>query len=61
LNEESVRALLDSVRAGQTDIDAAIERLRRLPFDDMGFAHVDSHRALRAGFPEVVLCAGKRT
>jgi NCAIR mutase (PurE)-related protein len=61
LNEESLRALLESIRAGQTDIEAGLDRLRRLPFDDMGFAHVDSHRALRAGFPEVVLCAGKRT
>ncbi|MEI7772168.1 MAG: nickel pincer cofactor biosynthesis protein LarB [Chloroflexales bacterium] len=61
MNEETLRALLESIRAGQTDIDAALDRLRRLPFDDLGFAHLDSHRALRAGFPEVVLCAGKRT
>jgi NCAIR mutase (PurE)-related protein len=61
MNEESLRSLLESVRGGQTDIDDALGRLRRLPFDDMGFAHLDSHRALRAGFPEVVLCTGKRT
>ncbi len=61
MNEESLRALLDAVRQGQTSTDDALDRLRRLPFDDLGFAHLDSHRALRAGFPEVVLCAGKRT
>ncbi|NTW03786.1 MAG: nickel pincer cofactor biosynthesis protein LarB [Oscillochloris sp.] len=61
MNEESLRALLESVREGQTDLDAAVERLRQLPFEDLGFAHLDSHRALRAGFPEVVLCTGKRT
>jgi NCAIR mutase (PurE)-related protein len=61
MNEESLRALLDAVRQGQTGVDDALERLRRLPFDDLGFAHLDSHRALRSGFPEVVLCAGKRT
>ncbi len=61
MNEESLRTLLESIRQGQTDVDAALERLRRMPFDDLGFAHLDSHRALRSGFPEVVLCAGKRT
>ncbi|MBX0328030.1 nickel pincer cofactor biosynthesis protein LarB [Oscillochloris sp. ZM17-4] len=61
MNEESLRALLDDVRQGQASTDDALERLRRLPFEDMGFAHLDSHRALRSGFPEVVLCSGKRT
>jgi NCAIR mutase (PurE)-related protein len=61
MNEESLRDLLDAVRQGQTGVDDAIERLRRLPYDDLGFAHLDSHRALRSGFPEVVLCSGKRT
>jgi NCAIR mutase (PurE)-related protein len=61
MNEETLRALLDAVRQGQTGVEDAIERLRRLPYDDLGFAHLDSHRALRSGFPEVVLCAGKRT
>ncbi|NTV63373.1 MAG: nickel pincer cofactor biosynthesis protein LarB [Oscillochloris sp.] len=55
-----MRTLLDDLRQGQTDVDSVIDRLRRLPFEDLGFAHLDSHRALRAGFPEVVLCTGKR-
>ncbi|NTV65478.1 MAG: 1-(5-phosphoribosyl)-5-amino-4-imidazole-carboxylate carboxylase, partial [Oscillochloris sp.] len=56
MNEATLRTLLDDLRQGQTDVDSVIDRLRRLPFEDLGFAHLDSHRALRAGFPEVVLC-----
>jgi hypothetical protein len=41
-------------------VDEALEALRRLPFTDLEFAKLDSHRALRTGFPEVVLCTGKR-
>ena len=44
----------------EVNIDEAVETLRQLPFADMGFAKVDSHRALRNGFPEVILCTGKR-
>jgi NCAIR mutase (PurE)-related protein len=50
---------LDDVRAGAIAIEEAIERLRRLPYEDLGFAKVDHHRALRKGFPEVVLGQGK--
>jgi hypothetical protein len=59
MNEQSVRQLLEAVRSGQVDTDAAIERLRNLPFEDLGFAHVDHHRAIRCGFPEVIFCPGK--
>ena len=51
--------MLDAVRAGDMDVDAAVERLRLLPFEDLGFATIDAHRALRCGFPEVIFCAGK--
>lgn len=56
---EQLRELLDSVRAGQTAVDDAIKRLQHLPFERLGFANVDHHRALRCGFPEVVFCPGK--
>jgi pyridinium-3,5-biscarboxylic acid mononucleotide synthase len=59
VDERELRALLERVQRGEADLDAALAALRRLPYDDMGFAHLDTHRALRAGFPEVVLCAGK--
>jgi NCAIR mutase (PurE)-related protein len=52
-------ALLEAVRSGQVSVDAAVDRLRTLPFEDLGFAKVDHHRALRKGFPEVIFGAGK--
>lgn len=54
-----MRALLGQVRAGAVDVDSAIERLKHLPFEDLGFAKVDHHRALRHGIPEVVFGKGK--
>src|SRR3954466_11700712 len=59
MTEEQIRSLLEDVRAGSTDVDAAMERMRHLPFEDLGFAKVDHHRALRHGIPEVVFGKGK--
>jgi len=53
--------LLEEVRAGRLGVTEALERLRHLPYEDLGFARVDHHRALRQGFPEVVFAAGKST
>ncbi len=61
MNEKSIRDLLQSVRDQSVDVKQAIARLRHLPFEDMGFAHVDHHRAIRCGFPEVIFCPGKTT
>ncbi len=47
------------MRSGALDIQAALERLRHLPFEELGFACVDHHRVLRRGFPEVIYCPGK--
>jgi pyridinium-3,5-biscarboxylic acid mononucleotide synthase len=54
-----VLALLEAVEAGEVDPAAALERLARLPYDDLGFARVDTHRELRQGAPEAVLAEGK--
>jgi len=54
-----LKTLLERVRAGELDIDEAMRELGDLPFRDLGFANVDHHRALRGGFPEVVLGLGK--
>ena len=54
MNQESIRKLLNQVRAGKLSPDEAVERLRHLPFEDLGFAKVDHHRALRVGMPEIV-------
>lgn len=56
-----IRNLLEDVRNRAISIDEAMERLKSLPFDDLEFAHVDHHRNLRCGFPEVIFCEGKTT
>ena len=59
MDVERLRALLVDVGAGLTSPEEAVERLRRLPYEDIGFAKLDTHRALRSGAPEAVFCAGK--
>jgi len=61
MDRERLRALLEEVRAGRASIDDALAQVHHLPFEDLGFARVDGHRAVRKGFPEVVFCQGKRT
>jgi NCAIR mutase (PurE)-related protein len=56
---EQIEALLAEVAAGRMAPRAALERLRHLPFEDIEFARIDHHRALRQGHPEVVFCQGK--
>ena len=59
MDQDHLRTLLEQVRAGAVDVDAALGRLRHLPYEDLGFAKVDHHRALRHGMPEVVFGQGK--
>lgn len=59
MDVEKLRALLEGVQAGNLPVEQALDRLRTLPFDDLGYAQLDMHRALRQGMPEVVLCQGK--
>lgn len=61
MSPDALRTLLEKVRDGSADVDEAVRRLRHLPFEDLGFAKVDHHRAIRCGFPEVIYCAGKTT
>ena len=61
MNEHQIRELLEAVRDGERSPDQALEDLQHLPFEDLGFAKVDHHRALRHGMPEVVLARGKTT
>src|SRR5512140_576648 len=61
VNAESIRKLFQQVRQGQLSPDDAVDRLRHLPFEDLGFAKVDHHRALRNGMPEIILGEGKTT
>jgi hypothetical protein len=59
MNREALRVLLEEVSAGRLNVEAALARLRSLPFEDLGFAKVDHHRALRSGAPEAIFCPGK--
>jgi NCAIR mutase (PurE)-related protein len=59
VNAESIRELFEQVRKGKLAPDDAVQRLRHLPFEDLGFAKVDHHRALRNGMPEVIFGLGK--
>jgi NCAIR mutase (PurE)-related protein len=59
MQAELLRDLLNEVRAGTRTVESALDRLRDLPFENLGYARLDHHRALRTGFPEVVFCEGK--
>ena len=59
MTAEQLEGLLADVAAGRLAPKAALERLRHLPFEDLQFARIDHHRALRQGHPEVVFCEGK--
>src|SRR5437016_12815063 len=54
-----LKRLLRNLQAGTVGLAAAVERLRTLPYEDLGFASVDHHRSIRQGFPEVIFCEGK--
>ena len=56
-----LKNLLKNVRDGEIGLDEAIEKLKLLPFEDIGFASIDHHRHLRRGFPEVIYARGKKT
>jgi len=59
MDQTRLKELLQAYKDGQTDLDQVVADLRHLPFEDLGFAHVDHHRALRQGFPEVIFGLGK--
>ena len=59
MNANDLKKLFDAVRRGKLSSDEAVKRLRHMPFEDLGFANVDHHRALRVGAPEVVFGPGK--
>jgi NCAIR mutase (PurE)-related protein len=59
MEEVRLRALLEQLAEGRITVEQAVDRLKILPFEDLGFAKVDHHRSLRRGFPEVIFCEGK--
>lgn len=60
MNKERLIKIISQVKQGTLDIDDAVIALRDLPYEDLGYAKIDHHRALRTGFPEVVFCQGKQ-
>ncbi len=61
MNEKRLRDLLIGIKHNEISIDAGLDKLKDLPFEDLGFVKIDHHRQLRQGFPEVIYCAGKTT
>jgi NCAIR mutase (PurE)-related protein len=61
MDARELQQLLEQVRDGGVSPDQAVKRLEHMPFEDLGFAKVDHHRAIRHGMPEVVLGLGKST
>jgi hypothetical protein len=59
VNSDQLRQLLEKVKSGNIDVNEALDQLRFMPYEDIGFAKLDHHRLLRRGFAEVILCKGK--
>jgi NCAIR mutase (PurE)-related protein len=59
MNKNNLKKMLNQVKNNEIDIDTAMEKLKELPFKDLGYAKVDNHRSLRNGYPEVIYCEGK--
>jgi len=61
MNNDRLTKLLESVAEGTTSIAGAVDQIKQLPYEDIDFAHIDHHRSLRKGFPEVIFGQGKTT
>jgi NCAIR mutase (PurE)-related protein len=59
MDKDLLKKLLEDVKSGDLEIDGAMEKMKDLPYEDLGFAKIDTHRAVRKGFPEVIFCEGK--
>ena len=61
MDKDHIIHLLEQVQSGKLQVCEAVDKLKSLPYDDLGFAKIDTHRAVRRGFPEVIYCEGKTT
>jgi len=59
MNEHQIKEMLESVKLGEKSVDEALFELKKLPYEDIGFAKLDHHRRIRNGFPEVIFSQGK--
>ena len=60
INEVEIRKLLVGLKENSIDLEQAVQKLKKLPYEDLDFARLDLHRGLRSGFPEVIFCQGKQ-
>ena len=59
MDKEELQKLLEAVKSGDIQVKDALKKLKSFPYDDLGFAKIDTHRSVRRGFPEVIFCEGK--
>jgi pyridinium-3,5-biscarboxylic acid mononucleotide synthase len=59
MDELDIKSFVEALQRGKLSAEAAVDRLRKLPYEDLGFAKIDHHRTLRQGYPEVVFAKGK--
>lgn len=59
MDQSYLQNILNLVAEGKLDPQAAVEQLKELPYQDLGFANIDQHRNLRTGYPETIYCEGK--
>ncbi len=59
MNKDDMIKLFEAVKNSEIEIEEAMKKIEDLPFSDLGFASIDSHREIRVGYPEVIYCAGK--
>jgi len=59
MEKEEIKSILEQFKSGQMEIKEVLDKLKHFPYDDLGFAKIDSQRQLRKGFPEVIFCQGK--
>jgi NCAIR mutase (PurE)-related protein len=59
MDEDSLKKLLENVKTGRVGVEEAYGELKKLPFEDLGFAKIDHHRNIRNGYPEVIFCQSK--
>jgi len=59
MNKDDMIKLFEAVKNSEIEIEEAMKKIEDLPYSDLGFANIDSHREIRVGYPEVIYCAGK--
>lgn len=59
MDEKELKTLLEGIKRGDVNVNEGVEKLKDLPFKELGYAKIDNHREVRVGYPEVIYCAGK--